>query len=288
MTTLARQNQAHAFVNHVAMEDAQAALDIIIGMILVNDNNAIVLFDSGASHSFVVANFVQKHNMPLSMLKNQMIVSYPGGAMHARHVSPKVSILIRGVEFLANLIVLESNGIDVILRMDWLSRHNGLIDCANKAVRLTPNSGKELQCVAENLIMDKAASNRIVLNHLDTASTMDIRIVSECLDVFLEELPGMPPDHEIEFVIELVPGIAPIFKRSYRMTANQLAKLKKQLQELLDKGYICPSLSPWGAPVIFVPKKDGTQRMCMDYHSLNEVTIKNKYPCLGLMTYLIS
>jgi hypothetical protein len=270
------------------MEDAQAAPDIIIGMILVNDNNAIVLFDSGASHSFVVANFVQKHNMPLSMLKNQMIVSYPGGAMHARHVSPKVSILIRGVEFLANLIVLESNGIDVILRMDWLSRHNGLIDCANKAVRLTPNSGKELQCVAENLIMDKAASNRIVLNHLDTASTMDIRIVSECLDVFLEELPGMPPDHEIEFVIELVPGIAPIFKRSYRMTANQLAKLKKQLQELLDKGYICPSLSPWGAPVIFVPKKDGTQRMCMDYHSLNEVTIKNKYPCLGLMTYLIS
>jgi hypothetical protein len=94
--TPARQNEAHASVNHVAVEDAQAALDIIIGMILVNDNGAIALFDYGASHSFVAANFVQKHNLPLSMLKNRMIVSSPGGDMHARHVCPKVSILIRG------------------------------------------------------------------------------------------------------------------------------------------------------------------------------------------------
>jgi hypothetical protein len=83
-------------VNHVAVEDAQAAPDAIIGMILINDNNAIVLFDSGASHSFIAASFVQKYNLCLSMLKNQMIVSCPGGDMHARHVSPKVSILIRG------------------------------------------------------------------------------------------------------------------------------------------------------------------------------------------------
>jgi hypothetical protein len=110
-------------VNHVAVEDAQAASDIIIGMILINDNGAIVLFDFGASHSFVAANFVQKHNLPLSMLKNWMIVSSPGGDMHARHVCPKVSILIMGVEFLVNLIVLESKGIDVILGMDWLSKH---------------------------------------------------------------------------------------------------------------------------------------------------------------------
>jgi hypothetical protein len=89
----------------VAIEDAQAALDIIIGMIIVNDNNAIVLFDSGASHSFIAVNFVQKYNLPLSMLKNQMIVSSLGGDIHARHVCPKVSILIRGVEFIANLIV---------------------------------------------------------------------------------------------------------------------------------------------------------------------------------------
>jgi hypothetical protein len=83
-------------VNHVAVEDAQVAPDVIIDMILVNDNNAIVLFDSEASHSFVAASFVQKYNLPLLMLKNQMIISSPGGDMHARHVSPKDSILIGG------------------------------------------------------------------------------------------------------------------------------------------------------------------------------------------------
>jgi hypothetical protein len=215
----------------VAVEDAHAAPDIIICMILVNDNNEIVLFDYGASHSFIAANFMQKHNLPLSMLKNQMIVCSLGGDMHARHVFPEVSILIGGVEFLANLIVLESKGIDVILGMDWLSKHNRLINCAKKAVRLTPSSGKELEYVAENLVMDKTTSNIIVLNHLDAASTLDIRTVSEFLYVFPEELLGMPLDHEIDFVIELIPGTAPIFKRPYRMAANQLAELKEQLQE---------------------------------------------------------
>jgi hypothetical protein len=161
--------------------------------------------------------------------------------------------------------------------MDWLSKHKGMINYAKKAVRLTTSSGKEMDYVAENLVTDKATSNQVVLNQLDATSTMDVRTVSEFPDVFPEELPGMPPDCEIKFVIELVPGTAPIFKRPYRMAANQLVELKEQLQELLDKGYIHPSASPWGALVIFVPKNDGTQRMCVDYRSLNEVTIKNKY-----------
>jgi hypothetical protein len=192
-STPARQNQARSRVNHVAVEDAQAAPDVIIGMILINNNGAIVLFDSGASHSFVATNFVKKHNLPLAMLKNRMIVSSPGGDMHARHVCSKVTIHIRGVEFLANLIVLESNGIDVILRMDWLSKHKGMINCAKKAVKLTSSNGKEMEYVAENLITDKAAFNRVVLNQLDAASTMDVRTVSEFPDVFPEELLGMPP-----------------------------------------------------------------------------------------------
>jgi hypothetical protein len=172
--------------------------------------------------------------------------------------------------------------------MDWLSKHKGMINCAKKAVKLTTSSGEEVEYVVENLVTDKATSNRIVLNHLDVASTLDIRTISKFLDVFSEELPGMPPDHEIKFVIELVPGTTPIFKRPYRMTANQLAELKEQLQELLGKGYIRPSASPYGAPIIFVPKKDGTQRMCVDYRSLNKVTIKNKYLCIGLTIYLIN
>jgi hypothetical protein len=139
--------------------------------------------------------------------------------------------------------------------MDWQSRHNGLIDYAKKAVWLTPGSGKELEYVEENLVTDDATTNRIVLNHLDAISTLDVRTVSEYPDVFSEELPGMPSNHEIEFAIELVPGSAPIFKRPYRMATNEL---KEQLQELLDKGYIRPSASPCGAPVIFVLKKDGT------------------------------
>jgi hypothetical protein len=115
----------------------------------------------------------------------------------------------------------------VILGMDWLSKHNRLIDYAKKAVRLTSSSGKELEYVAEKLVTDKATSNRIVLNHLDVASTLDIRTISKYSDVFQEELPGIPPDCEIEFVIEQVPGTAPIFRRLYRMAANQLAELKE-------------------------------------------------------------
>jgi hypothetical protein len=88
----------------------------------------------------------------------------------------------------------------------------------------------------------------------------------------------MPPDHNIEFIIELLPGMPPISKRPYRMPVNELVELKKQIAELQSKGFIRPSSSPWGAPMLFVEKKDETQRMCVDYRSLNEVTIKNKYP----------
>jgi hypothetical protein len=106
----------------------------------------------------------------------------------------------------------------------------------------------------------------------------EIRVVQEYLDVFSKEMPSLPPDRDIEFIIELLPGTPPISKRPYRMLINELEELKKQIAELQSKGFICPSSFPWGASVLFVEKKDGTQRMCVDYHSLNEVTIKNKYP----------
>jgi hypothetical protein len=100
--------------------------------------------------------------------------------------------------------------------------------------------------------------------------------------VFPEELPGMPPDREVEFVIDLLPGTAPISKQPYRMSIEELKELKKQLTELQEAGYIRPSSSPWGAPVLIVQKKDGSQRMCSDYRSFNVVTVKNKYPLLRI------
>jgi hypothetical protein len=105
-----------------------------------------------------------------------------------------------------------------------------------------------------------------------------IPVVCEYADVFPYELPGMPPDRDIDFAIELQPGTVPISKRPYRMPPAELAELKKQLQELLDKGFIRPSTSPWGCPTLFVKKKDESLRLCIDYHPLNAVTIKNKYP----------
>jgi hypothetical protein len=119
-----------------------------------------------------------------------------------------------------------------------------------------------------------------VLNQTKAISLEDIRVVREYPNVFPEQLLGMPPDHDIEFLIELLPGMSPISKRPYMMPVNELVELKKQIAEVQAKGFIRPSKSPWGAPVLFVEKKDGAQRMCVDYRSLNEVTIKNKYPLL--------
>jgi hypothetical protein len=118
----------------------------------------------------------------------------------------------------------------------------------------------------------------VKLNQFDASPGPEVPVVNVFLDVFPEALPGMPPDQDIKFVIELVPSTMPIYKKPYRMVAKQLAELKDQIKELPEKGYIHPSSPPWGAPVIFVLKKYGTQQMCMVYRTLNEVTVKNKYP----------
>nr|GFD34187.1 putative reverse transcriptase domain-containing protein [Tanacetum cinerariifolium] len=99
-----------------------------------------------------------------------------------------------------------------------------------------------------------------------------------CEDVFPDELPGIPPVREVEFNIELIPGAEPISKASYRMAPVKLKELKDQLQELLERGFIRPSVSPWGAPFLFVKKKDGNMRLCIDYRELNKITIRNRYP----------
>jgi hypothetical protein len=162
--------------------------------------------------------------------------------------------------------------------MDWLSKHKILIDCAKKPVKLTTPEGKEIEFVAEPVVTAKGVANRAKVNQLGASQGSEVPVVNEFPDVFPEEFPGMPPDRDIEFVIELKLGTTPIYKTPYRMATPELAELKEHIKELLQKGFIHPSSSPWGAPVIFVPKKDGTQRLCVDYRVLNEVTVKNKYP----------
>jgi hypothetical protein len=253
-------------------------LMLSLGMFLVNDTFAVVLFDSRASHSFISAAYIGKHNLPLALLKCQMIVSSPKEDMPARQLCSKGDLKIRGVDFVANLIVLESKGIDVILGMDWLSKHKVLIDYSKKSVKLTTLEGKGLEFVVELVVTAKGVANRARVNQLDASQGSEVPVVNEFSDVFPEELPGMPTDRDIEFVIELKPDTAHIYRTPYRMATPELAELKEHIKELLEKGFICSSSSLWGAPVIFVSKKDGTQRLCVDYHALNEVTIKNKYP----------
>jgi hypothetical protein len=112
------------------------------------------------------------------------------------------------------------------------------------------------------------------LHHLTAPNLEGIPFARE----YPDDLPGMPPDRDMEFTIELQPGTTPISRRPYKMTPKELAELKVQLKELLDKGYICPSSSTWGCPALFVKKKDQSLRLCVDYRPLNAVTIKNKYP----------
>jgi hypothetical protein len=207
-----------------------------------------------------------------------MIVSSPGGDMPARQLCPKVNLKIRGVDFVANLIVQELKGIDVILGMDWLSKYKVLIDYAKKSVKMTTPEGKEMEFIAKPVVTAKGVANCAKVNQLDASQGSEVPVVNEFPDVFPEELPGMPHDRDIEFVIELKPGTTPIYKTPYRMATPEFAELKENVKELLEKGFIRPSSSPWGAPMIFVPRKDGTQRLCVDYRALNEVTVKNKYP----------
>jgi hypothetical protein len=128
-----------------------------------------------------------------------------------------VNLKIRGVYFVANLIVLESKGIDVTLGMDWLSKHKVLIDCTKKSIKLTTQDGKKLEFVIELVVTAKGVANRVKVNQLDASQGSEVPVVNEIPDVFLEELTGMLPDRDIEFVIELKAGTTPIYKTPYRM-----------------------------------------------------------------------
>jgi hypothetical protein len=190
----ARQNYIHRKVNHVVVEEAQEAPAVVIGTFFVNDTSIVVLFDSRASHSFIFAAYVEKHNLPIALLRCQMIVSSPGGDIPGRQLCPKVNLKIRGVDYVTTLIVLESKGIGVMLGMHWLSKHKVLIDCDKKSVKLTTMDGKELEFVAEPIVTAKGVANHAKMNQLDGSQGSEVLVVNEFSDVFPEELPGMPLD----------------------------------------------------------------------------------------------
>jgi hypothetical protein len=171
------------------------------------------------------------------------------------------------------LLILGLDSVDIILGTDCLSRHQAVLDIAARAIEIhSPTCGET------TLYLPIQGCTRSCAFAMIESPVERIPVVRDYPDVFPNELPGMPPDRDIEFAIELQPGTAPISKRPYMMPQAELAELKKQVQELLDKGFIRPSTSPWGCPALFVKKKDESLRLCVDYRPLNAVTIKNKYP----------
>ncbi|XP_066167809.1 uncharacterized protein [Oryza sativa Japonica Group] len=240
--------QAHA--NHVSAEEAQAAPEVVLGTFPVNSYPATVLFDSGASHSFISKRFAGTHGLSVVELKIPMQVHTPGNDMRTAHYYPSVTIEIKRSPFLSNLILLESKDLDVILGMDWLTRNKGVIDCASRTITLTNDKGEKITFRSPASQKSVASLNQAAIEgQTETVEKSprkleDIPIVQEYPEVFPEDLTTMPPKREIEFRIDLAPGTAPIYKRPYRMTANELAEVKKQqdLEHLnlgiVEHGYV--------------------------------------------------
>jgi hypothetical protein len=206
----------------VAAETAQEAQDVVFGMFLVNSTPASVLFDSGASHSFISAQFVAEHGIPVHFMSNHMLFSSPGGNMKAMYQCVGVSFRIVGREFRANFVVLDSKRIDIIFGMGWVRKVDAVIQCAKRSVLLTSLEGERFEFVAT---LPSAAD--CAVNQLKIDSIEDIRVVCDYPDVFPDDLPGMLPERDIEFIIDLLPGTAPIAKRPYRMSVGELEELKK-------------------------------------------------------------
>jgi hypothetical protein len=202
----------------VTAESVPEDADVVYGMFLINSIPASVLFDSGASHSFVTKSFVEKHKILNYPLKKKLLIRSLGGELRASHSCPQTKIEIRGLSFLIELIILESSGIDVVLGIDYLIKYDGVISCAKRMVTLTSPQGERIEVNVSML-----ATTEAMVNQLEEKSLEHIKIVCEYPDVFPEELPGMPPDRDIEFSIELLPETASISKRAYQMDVKDFS-----------------------------------------------------------------
>nr|GEZ45658.1 reverse transcriptase domain-containing protein [Tanacetum cinerariifolium] len=177
-----------------------------------------------------------------------------------------------GHPFDIDLMPVELGSFKIIIGMDLLAKYHALIVCDEKVIRIPYGNEVYLVQVTSKKAEDKSEEKRLE----------DVPIVREFLEVFPEDLPRLPPARQVEFQIDLVPGAAPVARAPYQLTPVEMQELSTQLQELSDKGFIRPSSSPWGAPVLFVTKKDGSFRMCIDYRELNKLTVKNRYPLMRI------
>ena len=217
-----------------------------------------------------------------------------GDSRIAERVYLDSRVIIGGQDFLTYLILLDIHDFDVILVVDWLSRHHATMDCCRKEVRFCRPKETEvifygLRKIPSTITMTAMRASKMLrksyqgylvyaIEVRDSGSLLeDIPIVREFSDVFPKDLSGIPPDREIYFQIELALGTEPISKAPYRMAHSKLKELKVQMEELMSKGFVRSSTSPWGAPVLFVKKNDGSLRLCIDYRELNKVIIHNQY-----------
>jgi hypothetical protein len=232
------------------MVDIPEGVAVLTGTFSIHDHPVKILCDSGATHSFISESLVSKLGLHSCHTKESFVVSTKGGRIPFNTITKVVPLQLGSKTFLTNLIHLGLGGLDAILGMNWLTQHQVILDIASRMVENhSPTSGHT------TLYLPKAEGINPCSYAVVTIQLENIPVVCEYPDVFPDDLPGMPPSRDVEFVIELQPGTAPISKRPYRMPPKELAELKNQLQELLDKGYIRPSSSPWGSPALFVKKE---------------------------------
>ncbi|KAL2250218.1 UNVERIFIED_CONTAM: Retrovirus-related Pol polyprotein from transposon [Sesamum indicum] len=290
------QPQPQARVYAITKEQAPTTPEIITGSFSICDFSAYVLIDPRSTCSYISRDFASHVHAKIEPFGHDLHVSMPaGGSVLVNTVVRSCPIVVEGVTLYADLVVIDLREFDVILGMDWLASNHALMDCQTKEVMVEVNGHMKTVIVGERKVIPNYLISAVTAFNLikerceaylasvhDTMKVspgvLDVPVVREFLDVFLDELPGLPPHREVDFEIDIIPGAAPISIAPYRMAPSELKELKKQLEELLDKGFIRPSISPWGAPVLFVKKKDGSMRFCVDYRQLNRITIKNKYP----------
>jgi hypothetical protein len=213
---------------------------VMMGTFLVANYPAVILFDSGASHTFISKNFVEKHCIPCTESREGFIIHSPGGRIFTKEVAFHILVTLAGREFPTNMIVLKGQYIDVILGMNWLAQYKAIINKDLRTIKLN-HGHEEIQLSIPVAIPAKTSGH---VYEAIVPEIQDIPVVCEFLDVFSEDLSGLPPERDVEFVIELKHSTTPISRRSYQMPPNELAELKTQLQDLLEKGFIRPSSSP--------------------------------------------